>query len=125
MKILFHVHITNRATRILLRKGGLEPKSIFCRKNVSIGLRVEQTGEPKRTTDGNLVAKPPAAGHFCDFSAKNSRFSAIQIKCHTCLKPFGRTKLLRFESQLKNYSKLPSPFKPPLLTCQGQNMFQR
>ena len=69
----------------------------------------------KRITDEDLEAKLPAAGSygglrtkppvverfFVIFWAKNSAFNDVWITFCTFSDPFERTKLLRFESQLK------------------------
>ena len=52
----------------------------------------------KRTTDGSLEAKPPAAGRFVVFFGILSYFNAI--KSHFAR--FERTKFLTFESHRKN-----------------------
>ena len=52
-------------------------------------------------TNGGLEAPSPGAGRFFS-KKKNSHFTGIPIKFRTYVEPFEKTKLLRFESQLKN-----------------------
>ena len=64
--------------------------------------------------NGGLGVGPLAAqllGDFCDFSAKNSHFIAIQINFCNFLELGQRTKLLKLESQLKN--DVVQPFQAP------------
>ena len=48
---------------------------------------------------GGVGSKPPAAGRFFE---KKCHFNAIWVTFCRFLELFGRTKLLRFGSQLKN-----------------------
>ena len=94
---------------------GLEPRvEVFCLKNVSVEKRAEQTctvAYHKRGFGssvlaagghGDLEANSQQLGGFCNFSEKICNFNAIWIKFCTFSDLFERTKLLTFESQLKN-----------------------
>ena len=61
-----------------------------------LGDVVSKVVKPKHITYEGL-----RAGRWAIFLKKKSYFNTIWITFRTCLEPFGRTKFLKFESQLK------------------------
>ena len=97
---------------------GFEPKlNIFSSKNCNLSGVLNELMQLKRHKRG----LPP--GDFCDFFEKKKIFYAIWITFYTFLKPFEKTKLLKFGSHLKQLN-CPNPnpylqvkFKTGLNAC--------
>ena len=94
-------------------EGRLERNNNIVYSKITSGSVLNKLVQLNRITQEDLGVDLLPLGNFSNFSEKNSKFSTIWNKFHMFSEPFEKTKLIKFNSYLKEINLL-SPLPPYL-----------